>query len=338
LKYIIHGAGAVGSAIGASLAKAGCDVTLVSRAPHVEAIKKQHGIYCSTLDGVFLQPINAVTTFSEVEITSDTVIFQTMKANYTEASLEDLRDIDPDTPVVCWQNGVDNEAIVSKVFKRVYGGVVRFTATMLTPGETQFAGTGKLILGQYPEGVDNLTRQIVNDFSKTGYTVLASEKIMQDKWLKLCVNLISCIKPMTIKTDTEPELRVKVCRCALEEGIFVLKKAGIKAISTNKTEDSAETMLHNFDDALALAEGVGQSMPLLNSTYQSLAKHKKVLENDWYTGKIVDMGEKLGVPTPYNKAILYYLHYIAKHEMGPESVEVERIIEKAKEFTGEQPR
>lgn len=333
MKYIIQGAGAVGSAIGASLSRVGFDVTLVTRKPHVDAIKKQNGIYCTMLNGTELQPIKAVENFSEIDISGETVIFQTMKANDTESSLDDLKNIDPDTPIVCWQNGVDNEAIVSKVFKRVYCGVVRFTATMMTPGETQFAGTGKLILGLYPEGIDDLVHQMVEDLSRTGYTALQSKKIMQDKWLKLLVNLISCIKPMTVKTDTEPEQRVEVCRCALEEGIFVLSKAGIKAASTNKTEDSAEKMLSRFEDALALADGIGQGMPLLNSTYQSLAKHKKLLENDWYTGKIIDLGEQVGVPTPYNKAVLFYLHQMADLEMGPESVAVEKIIEKAEEFS-----
>jgi 2-dehydropantoate 2-reductase len=335
LKYIIQGAGAVGSAIGASLARVGIDVTLVSRKPHTAAIKEQHGIYCTTLNGTELQPINAVEAFSEIDMPGETVIFQTMKANDTEASLVDLKGINPDTPVVCWQNGVDNEAIVGKVFKRVYGGVVRFTATMMTPGETRFAGTGKLILGRYPEGIDDLTLRMVADLSRTGYTVLASKKIMQDKWLKLLVNLISCIKPMTVKTDTEPEQRVEICRCALEEGIFVLSKAGIKAASTNKTEDSAGQMLSKFENTLALADGIGQGMDLLNSTHQSLLKNKKALENDWYTGKIITLGEQVGVPTPYNKAILYYLHRMAELEMGPESVEVERIIEKAEEFARE---
>ncbi len=294
-KYIIQGAGAVGSAVGGSLAKAGFEVTLVSRKPHVEAIREQNGLYMHTLKGIELQPIQAVENISELEMTDDTIIIQTMKANDTEASLDDLKDIDKNVPIVCFQNGVDNEAIVSKMFSRVYGGVTRFTATMMKPGETQFAGTGKIILGPYPAGMDAVAEQIVHDLAQTGYTCLTTDNIMQDKWLKLLVNLISCIKPMTIKAGDEQELRVIVCRHVMREGIEVLNKAGIKAESTNGTEDSADKMLHKFDDALALAEGVGQGMPLLNSTWQSLAKHKKVLENDWYTGKIIEIGEKVGV-------------------------------------------
>ncbi len=134
---------------------------------------------------------------------------------------------------------------------------------------------------------------------------------------------------MTIKNDDEHLKRIDICRQALQEGMTVLKKAEITAASTNGTEDSPEMMLLKFDDALALAEGVGQGMLLHNSTWQSLAKKKKVMECDWYTGKIIELGRKHHVPTPYNCAIFYYQYQIAERELGPESVEVEKIIKKA---------
>lgn len=333
MKYIIQGAGAIGSAIGASLAKAGFDVTIVSRKPHVEAIKKQKGIYLHTLQGTELQPIKAVESVSEIAITDDTVIFQTMKANDTEPSLDDLKDIDLNTPIVCWQNGVENEIIINRVFHRVYGGVVRFTGTMMIPGETRFAGTGKLIMGPYPEGTDHFTEQVVEVLSQTPFTTIKSNNIMQDKWLKLLVNLMSCVKPMLKNASQNLEKRIEICRNTLKEGIEVLNKAGIKAGSTNNTEDSPEKMLQNFDNALKLAEGMGQGMELQNSTWQSLAKRNKVLESDWYTGTVINLGEKYGVPTPYNKAVLFYLHLIAEKELGPESIEIDDIIKRAKELT-----
>lgn len=332
-KYVIQGAGAIGSAIGGIMGKAGFNVTLVSRRDHVEAIKKQNGIYLHTLKGTELQPIKATESVSEIEITDNTVIFQTMKANDTERSLDDLKDINRNTPIVCWQNGVENELIVSKAFNNVYGGVVRFTGTMMTPGETKFAGTGKLIIGLYLEGMDDLTEQIQEDLSQTTLTTIKSNKIMQDKWLKLLVNLMSCVKPMVKDASQNLEKRIEICRNALEEGIKVLDKAGIKAASTNNTEDSPEKMLSNFKNALKLAEGVGQGMELQNSTWQSLAKRKKVLENDWYTGTVIKLGKQHGIPTPYNQSVLFHLHLIADKGLGPEAVTVESIIEKANEFS-----
>ena len=333
MKYIIQGAGAIGSAIGGFLAKTGFEVTLVSRSDHVEAIRKQNGIFLHTLTGTELQPINAAESITDIPFTHDTVIFQTMKANDTVRSLDDLKTTDPDTPIVCWQNGVENEAVVSKVFKHVYGGAVRFTGTMMKPGETNIAGTGKLIFGPYPQGMDEITGQIAADLARTPFTIITSNSIMQDKWLKLLVNLMSCVKPMVKNASENMDKRIIICRNALKEGIAVLDKAGIKAASTNNTEDSPQKMLENFDNALKLAEGAGQGMELQNSTWQSLAKRKKELENDFYTGVVINLGKKHSIPTPYNEAILFYLHLMAEKDMGPESVGVDDILVKAKELS-----
>ena len=331
-KYIIYGAGAVGSAIGGSLAKTGFDVIMVGRKPHTEAINRQNGLWMQTLNGTELQQINAVDTISKIEISDKHIVFVTTKANDTEAALKELS-VNSSIPIVCWQNGVENESTVSRYFKQVYGGVVRFTATMMEPGKVAFAGSGKLIIGKYPAGTDDITYGIASDLSRTEFKTLVSNRIMQDKWLKLLVNLISCVKPITKKTKNEQGQRLKICREILIEGMNVLEKAGIKALSSNNTEDSPEEMLKNFDKTLKLAEGIGQKMELQNSTWQSLAKHKKNLENEFYTGTIINMGEKYGIPTPYNKAILFFVRYISEKELGPESIETERIIKKIEEFS-----
>ncbi len=323
----------MGSAIGGSLARAGFMVTLISRSAHVEAIKAQGGLMLITLKGQSLQPLSACTSLSEVAFTDDTIIFQTMMANDTQASLADLKYAPAHTPIVCWQNGIGAEDIVGDTHSNVLGGVVRFTATMTKPGEVQFAGTGKLILGPYPMGQNPHAQAIASDLNQTGFQALTSDTIIQDKWLKVIVNLISCIKPMTIKTAPEPELRYRLCRRVMEEGGRVIKKAGIPAISTNGTEDSIDAMLSNFVTTQKLAEGRGQGMELLNSTWQSLARGKKSLEVDWYTGLIVQIGQDNGVPVPYNKAVLYYLHLIAQKGLGPESIHVQDILKMAEDLS-----
>lgn len=327
LKYAIHGAGAIGSAIGGSLARKGFEVTLVARPNHVLAIEKQNGIILETLEGEHLQPIRAGSSFPQVK--EETVIFQTMKANDIEASLNDLNSADPSVPVICWQNGMGSEEIAGRRFKKVYGGVVRFTATMMTPGRVSFAGSGKLILGLFPQGMDVLCREIIRDLKGAGFEAIISEKIIQDKWLKVLVNLVSCIKPMTRKTQDEGLRRLHLCRKVLEEGIEVLRKAGIVAASTNGTEDSSEQMMANLDETLRLAEGRGQGMELQNSVWQSFAKHKKELEIDWYTGLIIKLAQEHGIAVPFNRAVLHFAHEIADHGTGPESIDIEKIFKRA---------
>ncbi|MBD3321766.1 MAG: 2-dehydropantoate 2-reductase [Chitinivibrionales bacterium] len=328
-RYIIYGAGAVGSAIGGLLARAGFDVLCVGRKDYCDALVRSNGIRMTILDREYVQPVRATVSIHPGHFSPETIVFMTVKANDTQAASDEIKKAVDNVPVVCWQNGVGNEDIIAREFTRVYGGVVRFTATMHSPGKTSFAGRGKLIIGTFPSGTDRLARSIASDLVQAGFTALTSDTIMHDKWLKLLVNLISCVRPITKKPPGESELRRKICRNLLSEGIAVLSEAGITARSTNGTEDSAEDMLQKFSDTLRLAEGEGQGMRLQNSTWQGLAKKKKELENDWYTGTIISLGNRHGVPTPYNRAVLDILHDIAAGGRGPESVEAETIIKKA---------
>ncbi|MBD3344433.1 MAG: 2-dehydropantoate 2-reductase [Chitinivibrionales bacterium] len=328
IHYVIYGAGAVGSALGGALARTGMNATLIARKAHCDAITARGGLTMVTLEGKQIQPIRAVQTLKELSLDTRTVIFMTMKATDTIEALDEIMGLDQSVPVVCWQNGMGNEDLVAQRFSRVYGGVVRFTATMLTPGEIRYAGPGKLILGVYPSGLDDLACDMVQDLTAAGFTTLTSTRIMDDKWLKLLVNLISCVRPMLKRTPEEPALRTRIGEHILREGVAVLNAAGIPAKSTNGTEDSAEAMLEKFSPTLRLAEGEGQGMKLQNSTWQSLARKSRDLENDWYTGVIIKLGEKYGIPTPWNRMVLTTLHTIADQGLGPESVNAEEIVRK----------
>ncbi|MBD3418866.1 MAG: 2-dehydropantoate 2-reductase [Chitinivibrionales bacterium] len=333
IHYIIQGAGSIGSALGAFLHKAGMPVTLIARKPHVVAIRQQKGLAITTLSGDEIVAVQAATSFEELPNLDNAIIFQTMKAPDTRDGIEQIAAIGRDFPVVCCQNGVGSEELASTALSSVYAGVIRFTATLTQPGAVSFAGSGKIILGKYPAGSDELVEKIAVDLSRTPLHVITSASIMEDKWLKVLVNLISGIRPLTRKVPGEERKRTRLCKNVLQEGISVLHAAGISARSTNGTEDSAEEMLAKFESTLALADGKGQGMALRNSTWQSLAHSKKTLENDWYTGKIIELGEAQDVPTPYNSAVLEALHACTRNELGPESVDIDDILIKASRFT-----
>ncbi|ABM10684.1 ketopantoate reductase family protein [Paenarthrobacter aurescens] len=63
MKYLIIGGGAIGSVLSAYMTKAGKDVTLITRGPHLEAIREQGGLelYYAPDDERFLVPVRAVT-------------------------------------------------------------------------------------------------------------------------------------------------------------------------------------------------------------------------------------------------------------------------------------
>ncbi|MCA9849115.1 MAG: ketopantoate reductase family protein, partial [Dehalococcoidia bacterium] len=60
-------------------------------------------------------------------------------------------------PVICAQNGLENERLAARKFARVYSMLVQMPATYLEPGEVMLNGvdaSGVLPGGLYPGGVD----------------------------------------------------------------------------------------------------------------------------------------------------------------------------------------
>ena len=104
MKIVIAGAGAIGGYIGAKLAKAGADVVLFARGPHLRAMQER-GLRVISPDGDFEVPVNA--TGDLASIGQADVVFLGVKAHGLTALAPTLRPLfGADTVVVSTQNGI----------------------------------------------------------------------------------------------------------------------------------------------------------------------------------------------------------------------------------------
>src|SRR5215475_7649169 len=109
MRFIIHGAGAIGSLIGGHLAEGGAEVVLIARDAHAAAINK-NGLLIKSREGARrVKNLSAVTRPSDIPPRIGDVLVLTVKSAQTAASVQSLREAFPeDTTVVCMQNGVRN--------------------------------------------------------------------------------------------------------------------------------------------------------------------------------------------------------------------------------------
>ncbi|MEX2500903.1 MAG: 2-dehydropantoate 2-reductase [Trueperaceae bacterium] len=144
----IWGAGAIGGTIGAYLARAGYDVTLIdAHEAHVTAIR-EHGLKIVGPIASFTTPVRVVTP-AELEGTFDTILL-CVKAQATEAALDQLTPhLSEDGAVVSVQNGLNEIAIARRVGEaHTVGAFVNFGADVLEAGTVQYAGRGAFVLGE----------------------------------------------------------------------------------------------------------------------------------------------------------------------------------------------
>jgi len=204
MRYIIVGAGGVGSTIGARLFEGGHEVVLVARGRHLEALQ-QHGLRLSTPDGEFTHHIPAIGGPDEIELRADDALVLAAKTQDVEGLLAQWawQPVNGSSvaagslPVVCAQNGVASERIALRRFRQVYGMCVWLPATHLEPGVVEAQGaprSGMLILGRYPAGADATASQIGADLSKSRFLAPVFPDVMRWKHGKLLGNLANAIE------------------------------------------------------------------------------------------------------------------------------------------------
>jgi 2-dehydropantoate 2-reductase len=317
--YVVFGAGAVGSALAAYLARTGHAVTIVGRPAHVDAIRAQGGaLRAVARDGSFLAPVRAATSLPET-LAPDAVLMLGVQAPDVRVAAEAIAPAARTREVITWQNGIRAEATAAAFCPRILGGVVRFTATMLVPGEVRLRHPGQLIVGRHPEGPDSVAASIVEDLRGAGFTASESPRIAEDKALKLLINLVSGPPVLLRRTGIEPVLaRVQVA--VLEEAVRVFAAAGIVARPASGLGQPVEALLAHFRAGGSAPDTSGG---IYNSTWQNLHHRRPRIENDFYHGEIVRLGAQHGVPTPVNACALETLEDVRRRGLGPEPFDLD---------------
>ncbi len=294
MRIAFIGSGAIGSLFGGLLKKSGADVLLIGRQNHVEAIKKS-GLFISGIDD-FNVRINA--SSNPLDAKGSDLIVITTKAYDTRKALEDIIQIlNDNTTVMSLQNGAGNiEEISRSVGKEnIIGAVTSMGAFLEKPGRVQFRGKGTTLIGAISEENKN-AKEIVRIFNSAGIKAELTNDIKSEIWSKVIIN--SAINNLASILDGEngmllDENLIEIVKEITAEGKTILQKEGID-ISDDIYEKTVEVIKNTSKN--------------INSTLSDLRKGKRT-EIDYISGKIIELGDKLNMPSPYNKALFTMIKY-----------------------------
>ena len=304
MRYIIIGAGAIGGGIGGRLQESGQQVVLVARGPHLAALRDD-GLRFSTPDGTRTLGVRAVGGPEELTLRQDDVLVLAVKAQHTAALLETWsgQPLDGGTagellPLLCAQNGVENERLALRWFRRVYGVSVWMPATHLRPGTVAVPGSplsGFLHLGRVPgpTGDDPTAQAIAADLEKARFRAPVHQDVMRWKYGKLIGNLGNALDALA--DPAEQDTTAELYRRARAEGEAVLTAAGIPYASVAE-------QLEQRGDLMELVPLDGVELGG-SSSRQSLARGAGSIEADYLNGEIVLLARRHGVPAPLNEAL-----------------------------------
>jgi 2-dehydropantoate 2-reductase len=291
VRIAVLGAGAVGCYYGGMLARAGHAVTLIGRAPHVEAFEKS-GLRFEGLK--FDERVAVAASTKAAAVRGAKLVLFCVKSTDTDAAaLQIAPFLEPDAILVNLQNGVDNtERIQVQVANPVVPAVVYVATEMAGPGHLKHHGRGDLVIGSLDGKVTlDILQRVQRLFAAAGVPVTISGDVASGLWEKLVVNCaynaLSAITQLPYGKLIQGTGIREVMRDVVEETLAVAKAGGI----------------HMAPDMLARVYKLAEGMPTqYSSTAQDLARGKPT-EIDHLNGYVVRRGEALGIPTPANRAL-----------------------------------
>ena len=312
-RFVIFGAGAVGGTIGGRLFEHGHDVVLIARGDHGETCRDR-GLRLRTGDGEVTLDVPTVLHPGELTMTDDDVVVLGMKTQDTADALDALAAVAPaTTPIVCAQNGVENERLALRRFPDVYGICVMLPATHLEPGVVDVSSTpvsGILDVGRFSIGTDAISDEVAAALSASSFASDSVPDIMRRKYAKLLMNLGNALDAACGPGSRTSPLMAR----ARDEARACFAAAGIDVASDEEDQARRGDLLQ--------VKAIDGKMRGGGSTWQSLARGTGRTEADYFNGEIVLLGRTHGVSTPVNAVLQRLAGRLAHSGAAPGSIPV----------------
>ncbi|HEY4134206.1 MAG TPA: 2-dehydropantoate 2-reductase [Alphaproteobacteria bacterium] len=319
MRICIFGAGAIGGFLGAELALAGEDVTLVARGPHLAAMQA-NGLTLVRDGQTKVAKVRAVATAAEAG--PQDYVFITLKSHAVAGVVEDLKPLfGPETAVVWGVNGVPwwyfhgvDGALRDRQLEsvdpggvqwrgigpeRVIGCVVYPACEVSEPGVVQHIDGDRFTLGE-PTGEKTARATALSEaMIKAGLKAPVRPRIRDEIWVKLwgnlCFNPISALTHATLDViATDPGTRA-VARAMMLEAQAIGEKLGVK-------------FGIDVDKRIAGAAAVGAHK---TSMLQDLERSRP-MEIDALVSAVQELGMLVEVPTPAVDIVLALIRQRAR--------------------------
>ncbi len=335
LKILSFGAGAIGTYIGGSLALAGHEVVFVERPDVAEALNAR-GLRLDlsldarrqTLDSdlipatdlVFAEALEKALAYGPFDV----ALFA-LKSYDTETALQEMKKLaEKMPPVLCLQNGVDNEPAIAEILgpEKVIAGTVTSAIGRRDAGDIvleKLRGIG--IADEH-----TLSKRLVGAMNEALLNAKLYPRAVDMKWSKMLTNLVgnatSAILDMSpAEIFSRNDLYAFEMRM-LCEALAVMDALNIQVVNLPGTPVKALALAAKGPiwlrplAAQKLGGGRGGKMP---SFHIDLHSGRGKSEVEYLNGAVVRAGKKAKVPTLVNQLLNETLLAMTRKEISAES-------------------
>jgi 2-dehydropantoate 2-reductase len=311
--YAVIGIGPIGSILSAYLLKEEIDVTLVDiLKDRLLAIEKK-GLSVkdprSQISGDFVEhPKKFLYSPKEIKEKPD-LIFICVKAYCLLDIASEIQEVFPSPPkIVVFQNGLDNEDQAAKVFgkENVLRGIINYAGAMASDTEVELTFFNRPnYIGVMDKENTPLAQELAETLTRSGLETEYTDDLKKHEWekaiLNACLASVSTITGLTMKEVMDSSPLREIVENLLLEGVKVAEGTGVKF---------AENF---YESGLSYLNKGGYHKP---SMLVDMEKGGKT-EIDFLNAKIVEYGEKLDIPVPFNWTVTTMIKGLEQKKQNP---------------------
>lgn len=309
MRIAVYGTGAIGATTGGWLAQAGCDVTFVAR-PATAAIIAREGLLLKGADAgkrAVPRPVRVVDDLAQVA-DADVIVLAVKNFDLEAAAADVRRKVAGEPLVVGLQNGLDNQRILPRHFRKVVYGVLCYNAWREGPNAFGFQSRGPVLLGVTDSQLVPERDALVREFAR-GFECRAEADIPGAARCKMLINLANSVT-MLVGLGVRPiedVAALKRCTaCVLYEGMQLLRRAGVREVplamaprwrvivATARLPDFMTTPLFRRNLRKVHMSSMAQDVYL---------SHRSTTELESLNGYFIRLADELGADAHYNRAL-----------------------------------
>ncbi len=311
MKVCIYGAGAIGGYVGAQLAIAGADVSLVARGPHLKAMR-ENGLKLRI--GGEERVAKVTCTDDPAELGAQDFVFVSLKAHSIPGVVDAMQPLlNDNTSIVTAVNGIpywyfyrhgnEFEGTTLQTIdpgarqwtalgpERAIGCIVYPATEVVEPGVIQHVYGDKFPLGEPSGEQTERVQQLSKMMESAGLRAPVMDNIRDEMWLKLWGNLsfnpISALTHATLDVITTTPGTRAVAKAMMLEGQAIAERLGVKFRV----------------DVERRINGAGAVGAHKTSMLQDLERGR-AMEIDPLVAVVQELGVLTGIPTPTIDTVL----------------------------------
>jgi len=287
-------AGALGGYFGARMAAAGHDVFFVARGANLEAMRNRGLRVESVLGDLHLPSPNVTDDPKKIGVV-DSVLFTVKLWDTEKAAEQALPLLGPGSRLITLQNGVDSPERLTRILgvDPVVAGSAYIAVAMSAPGVvTHTSKFARIVCGRIDGKSDERLGAFVDAARAAQVDITLSNAIDRERWQKFVFLVALAGATASTRMALGPILGDSDTRALFHDLMREVAAVG-RAKGVSLPADFA-------DERMKFAE---TSPPTFKASLLHDLERGNRLELDWLTGKVVELGRILGVPTPTNDAV-----------------------------------